>query len=214
MKIINSTNGSYLTEVQESFADAESLAAIFKDYVVPRRLRACLDMCSTSTLTLNDERAIMSPYPRVENGVFFLCNSSDEKVGAITFTFSDHGNVNNTYLTEVKAVIKLSEREKGYFSQLFLLFSWYTNQFLRCDRAQVGVVNTAPQVARKLDERAVSDIETINTANSSVPYDSVVEKGIQITEYANSFTSGEWSTISLEVAGTSIVVPTKGVAGF
>lgn len=214
MKILNSTSGCYLTEVKETFSDAETLHSIFKDYVIPYNLRTCLDLCGVSALTLNDVRSVMSPHPRIDSGVFFLCNSSNEKVGAISFTFSDSGSTTNTYLTRVKAAIKTSERGQGYFSEMFLLISWFANQFLQCDYAQVGVTDTAPQVAKKLDERSVTNYETTEASNSRVPYNSVVQKQLNLTDYANSFSEEDWSSISLTVGGTTVPVPTKGVAGF
>jgi len=214
MKILNSSSGCYLTEVQETFSDAETLNSIFRDYVIPKTLRGCLDMCSVSATTLNDSRAVISPHPRIDAGVFFLCNSSHEKVGAITFTFSNNGSTTTTYLTKVTAVIKSSERGKGYFTQMFMLISWFANQFLQCDYAQVGVTDTAPQVAGKLDARAVTNYETTDTSLSNVPYNSVVQKQLNLTDYANSFSEEEWSGISFIVGDTTVPVPTKGVPSF
>ena len=211
MKILNSNSSCYLTEVQETFSDAEVLNTIFKDYLFPKSLHGCLDMCSVSSNTLNDSRVVISPPPRIEAGVFFLCNSSHQKVGAISFTFSNNGSTTNTYLTKVKAVVKASERGQGFFTEMFTLISWFANQFLQCDYAQIGVVDTAPQVAGKLDERAVTNYETTDTSLVNVPYDSVVQKQLNIVDYANAFSEEDWSGISLVVGDTTVPIPTKGV---
>ena len=115
----------------------------------------------------------------------------------------------------MKAVIKGSERGRGYFTEMFFLISWFANQFLQCDKAQVGVVDTAPQVAKKLDERSITNYETTDTSsNSTAPYDSVVQKSINFTDYAASFSSTDWAPFSLKIGETTVSIPTKGIAGF
>lgn len=214
MKILNSTSGFYLTEVQETFSDAEALVQIFKDYVFPKNLRNCLDMCSTSQKTLNDERIVLSPVPRIESGIFFLCDSSHTKVGAISFTFSDHGSTSTSYITKVKAVIKKSERGRGCFTEMFTLISWFFNQFLQADQAQISIVDTAPQVSRKLDERTVETLNQRDAPEATVPFNSVSDRKINVTDYAGSFTSSEWVPFSLSVNDETVAVPTKGIGRF
>jgi len=214
MKILNSNSGFYLTEVQETFSDAETLVQIFKDYVFPKNLRSCLDMCSISQRTLNDERIVLSPVPRIEQGVFFLCDSNDTKVGSISFTFSDHGSSSTSYITKVKAVIKKSERGRGCFTEMFTLISWFFNQFLQADLAQISIVNTAPQVSKKLDERTVETLNQRDAPESTVPFDSVSDRKVKVADYSGSFTSEEWAPFSLLINDVTVAIPDKGIGKF
>jgi len=209
MKISNSQNNFYLTEVSETFTDAEKLNSIFKEYLhYSFNLRQSLDWCERSEKTLNDIYIVKNSIPVINHGVFFLCNPSGDEVGAVCLSYTSGGS--NSCFCVHRICIKQQYRGQGYFSIFFNLLAWFSNQFLKADIAQFYTINSAPQVSTKVAQRASVQRETVSVEN--VPtYSEYVDNTFDRESFEASFTEEEWTPFSLSVNGVVVPTPTKSI---
>lgn len=200
MKVINTSTGNYLTELKEDFIHAQALKEIFKDWITGSiNLSTALSWGDLSENRLNDENILIRDnWYKFKDVTMLLCKSDDTIVGAIKYCFID--NPNRTGFQVSHAAIHPNYRGQGLFSDMFLIISWFANQYFEAAEGYYLTLDTAPAVEHKANQRAVTKGPTSET----VLYTQTQQR-LEKQAYQESFAVEEFSPIQLVVNDTIIL---------